>query len=96
MKDAIKDLASALKPKSDPALLISKDEQIRRARMDSELQACKLQAAKLDLLKTKQSMKIELADARGKFIAQMMNDKNWTFEKAREVACEIYKTPEPM
>ncbi|KAH9811090.1 hypothetical protein DFH28DRAFT_901606 [Melampsora americana] len=96
MKHAIRDLTSALKPKSDPASILSKEEQIRRAKMDSQLQACKLQAAKLELQKTKQSMRIELADARGKFIAQMMSDKNWTFEQAKEVACGIYKTPEPM
>jgi hypothetical protein len=39
-------------------------------------------------------MKIELADARSKFIAQMMNDKDWSFEQAKHVACEIYKSPE--
>ncbi|KAH9817059.1 hypothetical protein DFH28DRAFT_962987 [Melampsora americana] len=70
--------------------------ETKRDHMDSQLQACKLQAAKLELQKTKQSMQIELADARGKFIAQMMSDKNWTFEQAKEVACGIYKTPEPI
>ncbi|KAH9806875.1 hypothetical protein DFH28DRAFT_918739, partial [Melampsora americana] len=96
MKHTIQDLTSALKPKSDPASLRSKEGQIQRAKMNSQLQACKLQAAKLELQKTKQLMQIELADARGKFIAQMMSNKNWTFEQAKEVACGIYKTPEPM
>ncbi|KAH9807659.1 hypothetical protein DFH28DRAFT_913937, partial [Melampsora americana] len=91
MKDALTDLAIALKPKGNLISLLSVDDQRRQAQIEAELQACKLQAAKLDLRKTKHSMSLEVANAKGKFIAQMMHDNQWSYEQAKVVADEVYK-----
>ncbi|KAH9808602.1 hypothetical protein DFH28DRAFT_852876, partial [Melampsora americana] len=90
MKDALTDLAIALKPKGNTTSLLSIDDQRRQAQINAELQACKLQAAKLDLRKTEHSMSLEVANAKGKFIAQMMHDNKWSYEQAKAVANEVY------
>ncbi|KAH9817442.1 hypothetical protein DFH28DRAFT_1124079 [Melampsora americana] len=94
MSHAITDLALALKPKSNPTLLLSVDDQRRQAEIEAELQACKLKAAQLDLRKTEQAMSLEVANAKGKFIAQMMHDNKWTYAEAKTVADEVYKHSE--
>ncbi|KAH9816404.1 hypothetical protein DFH28DRAFT_837419, partial [Melampsora americana] len=90
MTHAITDLALALKPKANSTLLLSVDDQRRQAEIEAELQACKLKAAQLDLRKTEQAMSLEVANAKGKFIAQMMHDNKWTYEQAKNVADEVY------
>ncbi|EGG03390.1 uncharacterized protein MELLADRAFT_90101 [Melampsora larici-populina 98AG31] len=92
--EALKDLVQALKPKKDPRSLLSEEEQVDLARLDMKNQHLKIEAAEIEVKRAKQSMNLEFAAARGKFIAQLMKDNGWTVEQAKAVADEVFVAPD--
>ncbi|KAH9811474.1 hypothetical protein DFH28DRAFT_900996 [Melampsora americana] len=94
MKDIMKDLTGALMPNNDSKSLLTKDEQVEQAQVAAKLKKCQLEAAELDVQKTKRSMDLELAIAKGQFISQLMKDNNIAYEQAKLIADDLYKTVE--
>lgn len=88
--NAIKDLATILKPKDDPRSLLSKEDQLKQAKLDAELHSLKVESAKLEVSRTKQAMDMDYRIARGKFIAQVMADNQLSLEQAKAVAAEVF------
>ncbi|KAH9819288.1 hypothetical protein DFH28DRAFT_887093 [Melampsora americana] len=92
MKDIMKDLTGALMPNNNSKSLLTKDEQVEQAQVAAKLKKCQLEAAELDVQKTKRSMELELAIAKGQFISQLMKDNNIAYEQAKVIADDLYKT----
>ncbi|KAH9818496.1 hypothetical protein DFH28DRAFT_888596 [Melampsora americana] len=88
--EAILSIASILKPKEDPRLLLSKEDQIKQAQLDAQLHSLKVESAQLDVDCTKRAMDMEYRVARGKFIAQVMAENTLTLEQAKEMAEEVF------
>ncbi|KAH9811295.1 hypothetical protein DFH28DRAFT_982815 [Melampsora americana] len=94
MKDIMKDLTGVLMPNNNSKSLLTKDEQVQQAQVAAKLKKCQLEAAELDVQKTKRSMDLELAIAKGKFISQLMKDNNIAYEQAKVITDDLYRTVE--
>ncbi|KAH9822194.1 hypothetical protein DFH28DRAFT_947898 [Melampsora americana] len=85
MKDIMKDLTGVLMPKNNSKSLLTKDEQVEQAQVAAKLKKCQLEAAELYVQKTKRSMDLEWAIAKGQFISQLMKDNNIAYEQAKVI-----------
>ncbi|KAH9808783.1 hypothetical protein DFH28DRAFT_907767, partial [Melampsora americana] len=94
MKDVMKEIATALQPNNGPRCLLSQDEQVQQAQVDAKLKVCQLEAAQLDVKKTKRAMELDLAIAKGQFISQFMKDNKASYAEAKSIADDLYKSVE--
>ncbi|KAH9822377.1 hypothetical protein DFH28DRAFT_882066, partial [Melampsora americana] len=91
MKDVMKEIVTALNPNKVANTLLTEDEQVAQAQADAQLKICQLEAAQLDVQKTKRAMELELAIAKGQFINQFMKDNKVPYEQAKVIADDLYK-----
>ncbi|KAH9809394.1 hypothetical protein DFH28DRAFT_1133629 [Melampsora americana] len=94
IKDVMKEIAVSLKPKYEPKDLLSTEELVEQAKVDAQLKVCQLEAAQLDVQKTRRAMELELAIAKGNFISQFMKDNNIDYKQAKDIAKDLYKSVE--
>ncbi|KAH9814221.1 hypothetical protein DFH28DRAFT_895393, partial [Melampsora americana] len=95
IKDVMKEIAVSLKPKNEPKDLLSTEELVEQAKVDAQLKVCQLEAAQLDVQKTRRAMELELAIAKGNFISQFMKDNNVDYKQAKDIAEDLYKSVNP-
>ncbi|KAH9807654.1 hypothetical protein DFH28DRAFT_913954, partial [Melampsora americana] len=94
IKDVMKEIAVSLKPKNKPKDLLTTEELVEQAKVDAQLKVCQLEAAQLDVQKTRRAMELDLAIAKGNFISQFMKDNNVDYKQAKDIAEDLYKSVE--